>query len=519
MANAKVEKVSLIKIMVAVNIMFNFAVDWAQGEPNSINLSIEKEEILTPVPGPAPKLNNPSVFGSRPGNPFIYRIPATGKRPMSFSAESLPESLSLNPVSGIITGNSPKVRGEYLMVLKVRNSDGQDQKAFKLIVGDRLALTPPMGWNSWYIHSSSVSETDIRQAADVMIASGMADYGYMYVNIDDGWSKKEGDEPYRNYCGNILPNEKFPDMEGLTEYIHSKGLRAGIYTSPGPLTCGKYVGSYQHEQIDAQQFAKWGFDFLKYDWCSYRHRAIDETVYEYRKPYALMGQILQNLNRDIVFNLCQYGMSNVWEWGDEVGGQSWRTERDLSAKNFMRTGLRNSFHAKHAGPGHWNDPDYILIGWVGHRPAREIGPPTPPVLSPNQRYQHMSMWSLMAAPLFFSGDLTRLDDFTLNVLCNAEVIAVNQDELGHQAVVVTSRDDYFVMVKPLADGSTAAGLFNRTGAELVVKVFWSELGIRGQQLVRDLWRQQDIGNHEDYIEIKLPRRGVAMLRLTALNRL
>ena len=235
------------------------------------------------------------------------------------------------------------------MVLKVRNSDGQDQKAFKLIVGDRLALTPPMGWNSWYIHLYYVTDAHMRQATDIMIASGMADYGYMYVNIDDGWSKKEGDEPYRNYCGNILPNEKFPDMERLTEYIHSKGLRAGIYTSPGPLTCGKYVGSYQHEQIDAQQFAKWGFDFLKYDWCSYRHRAIDETVYEYRKPYALMGQILQNLNRDIVFNLCQYGMSNVWEWAMKWAANLADRER-FECENFMRTDFVIHFMPSMPGP-------------------------------------------------------------------------------------------------------------------------------------------------------------------------
>ena len=498
-----------------IGILLTGAMAWAQGEPNVNVPSVEKEEILTPASGPAPRLNNPAVFGTRPGNPFLFRIPATGTRPMSFSVEGLPESLKLDPVSGIITGHSPRQRGEYPLVLTAKNLVGQAQRPFKLIVGDKLALTPPMGWNSWYIHLYYVTDAHIREAADVMIASGMADYGYMYVNIDDSWSKKEGDEPYRDRCGTILTNEKFPDMAALTEYIHRKGLRAGIYSSPGPLTCGKFAGSYQHEQLDAQQFARWGFDFVKYDWCSYRLCALDETVYEYRKPYALMGEILQNVGRDMVFNLCQYGMGNAWEWADQVGGQTWRTERDLSARNFMRTGLRNARHAEYAGPGHWNDPDYLLIGWIGHRPAREIGPVTPTVLTPNQRYQHMSMWSLMASPLFFSGDMTRLDDFTLNVLCNAEVIAVNQDELGRQGVVVTETDDYFVMVKPLADGSTAAGLFNRTGAELAVRVSWQELGVKGFQAVRDLWRQRDVGMCEGYFETTLPAHGVAMLGLSS----
>jgi alpha-galactosidase len=376
----------------------------------------------------------------------------------------------------------------------------------------------------------------------------MADYGYMYVNIDDGWSKKEGDEPYRNYCGNILPNEKFPDMERLTEYIHSKGLRAGIYTSPGPLTCGKYVGSYQHEQIDAQQFAKWGFDFLKYDWCSYRHRAIDETVYEYRKPYALMGQILQNLNRDIVFNLCQYGMSNVWEWGDEVGSHAWRTDGDIGRMFFMVSAFRALYArdgsgidlSKYAGPGNWNDPDYILIGQVSnrytiglgedrnrrHHNARDLlfnlsGVVFNDVyedgkgvsLTPNQQYQYMSLWSLMASPLIFSGDMTNLDDFTLNVLCNPEIIAVNQDYPGKQGTIVKQTSDYFIIVKPLADGSVAMGLFSTCYGQQMVKVSWKELGIQVRQSVRDLWRQRDIGKYEEYFMTSLPRHGVMMVRL------
>ncbi|MCE5184824.1 MAG: putative Ig domain-containing protein [Planctomycetaceae bacterium] len=479
---------------------------------------VEEEVILTPLPGPQPRLNNPTVFGARPGNPFVYRLPATGTRPMTFEAQGLPESLTLDAATGIITGNSPRQRGEYPIVFKARNASGQAEKQFKLVVGDTLALTPPMGWNSWYIHLYYVTDAHMRQAADILVSSGMADHGYMYVNIDDSWSKAEGQEPYRNACGRILPNEKFPDMKALTDYIHGKGLRAGIYSSPGPLTCGKFAASFGHEQLDAQQFAEWGFDFLKYDRCSYRLIENGESVYEYRKPFAMMGAILQNVNRDIVYNLCQYGLGDVWEWGAQVGGNTWRTERDLRAASFLRTGLRNAAHAQFAGPGHWNDPDYILIGWLGHRPAREQGPTTPTPLTPNQRYQHMSLWALSAAPLFFSCDLTQLDAFTLNVLCNAEIIAVDQDELGVQGRVVTETDDYFVMVKPLADGSKAVGLFNKTKSRQTIRVSSQELQVAGKQSLRDLWRQKDIGLFEEAYETTLERLGVTVLRLSSAEK-
>lgn len=487
---------------------------YAQEQPKVSATAAQQKDIRTPAAGSAPKLNNPPVFGARPGNPFIYRIPATGKRPMSFEAQGLPDSFKLDPAAGIITGNCPAQRGEHSIVLTAKNADGEDQKTFKLIVGDKLALTPPMGWNSWYIHYNRVTETDMRLAADAMIASGMADNGYMYVNIDDCWSKKQGEEPYRDSCGGILTNEKFPDMKALTDYIHGKGLRAGLYTSPGPWTCAKYVGTYGYEQIDAQRFAAWGFDFLKYDSCSY-HRSKeylkDKTRYEYIKPYALMGEILKNLNRDMVYNLCQYGMDSVWEWGARVEGQSWRTMGDVGFMSFLEAGLRNCQYADYAGPGHWNDPDYILIGWVGD--AKKMGEGAPVSLTGNQQYQYMSMWSLMASPLFFSGDMTRLDDFTLNVLCNREIVAINQDELGFQGKLVTQTEDSFVLAKPLADGSMAVGLFNKTGEEKAVAVSWQELKIEGSRLVRDCWRQRDLGTFSDRYEIKLPANDVTVVRL------
>ncbi len=490
-------------------------IDYNGKPPVAIDPVHPEPYILTPKPGPSPKINGPLVFGARPGNPFIYRIPATGNRPMQFGAEQLPPSLKLDAKTGIITGNSPAERGEYPVVLTAKNEQGTDRRPLNLMVGDTLALTPPMGWNDWYIHYNRITDADMRASADQMIDTGMADYGYMYVNIDDCWSKKNQDEPYRDDCGRILPSTKFPDMRALTDYIHSKGLRAGIYTSPGPWNCAGYTGSYGHEQLDAQQFAEWGFDFLKYDWCSYGRYARGKSRYEYVKPYALMGEILKNLDRDIVYNLCQYGMDSVWEWGESVNGNCWRTTGDLGlSSSFMDIGLSNARHDQYAGPGHWNDPDYILIGWVGN--AHGMGEGKPTHLSPDQQYQYMSMWCLMAAPLIFSGDMTKLDDFTLNILCNAEVIDIDQDPLGVQGKIVRQDVKHFVMIKPLQDGSKAIGIFNLQGYEaLEVSLPWSEVDLETPRRIRDPWRQKDLARSEikSTYQVTLPEYGVRLLRL------
>lgn len=423
---------------------------------------------------------------------------------MRFSAEGLPASLSLDTATGIITGQTPVQAGSYAVLLRAVNGAGKAARRFRIVAGDTLALTPPMGWNDWYTHYHRITDPLVRQAADAMIASGMADYGYQYVNIDDCWMTKPGsgdpmlDTAPRDASGAILPNRHFPSMRELTAYIHSKGLKAGIYTSPGPLTCARYTASYQHELADARQFAAWGFDFLKYDWCSYGRIAAGKTQEDYMKPYRQMGEILRALDRDVVFNLCQYGMGEVWKWGGAVEGNSWRTTGDLGlAKDtrlpgFYSIGLRNAAHYQYAGPGRWNDPDYILIGVIGN--AHSISDqPKLTSLSANEQYSYMSMWALMAAPLFFSGDMGRLDPFTLNVLCNAEVIAIDQDPLGVQARIVRHNGDEFVLAKPLEDGSLAVGLFNLSSTPRTISATFGELGIDGPRRARDLWRQRDSG--------------------------
>ncbi len=491
---------------------------------------------LTPKAGPAPRINGPLVYGVRPGSPFLYRIPCTGERPIKFSAENLPAGLALDPASGIITGRI-SVAGTNSVMLMARNSRGMAKREFRIVVGSRLALTPPMGWNSWYIYYHQITEAAMRAAADQMVASGMADYGYQYVNIDDCWTTQPGANdpevsgPDRDADGRLVPNKRFPDMKGMVDYIHGKGLKAGIYSSPGPRTCAGFVGSWEHEARDARTFADWGFDFLKYDWCSYGRifREGDPRLTNavsgkpekgpeaYKFPYQLMFRELQGLDRDIVFNLCQYGAAEVWTWGGDMGN-CWRTTGDLgSARDaklpgFYSIGFSNARHWQFARPGAWNDPDYILIGWIGTNRGKDFKRTN---LTPDEQYSYMSFWSLMAAPLVFSGDMTRLDDFTLNVLCNAEVIGVDQDPLGRQARMVRQTESEFVMVKDLEDGGKAIGLFNLGEQPGPVSVSWAEIGVSGKQRVRDLWRQKDLGEFDQEFHTELPKHGVAMVRLSS----
>jgi alpha-galactosidase len=275
---------------------------------------------LTPRPAASPRINGPGIYGCRPGSPFAYAIPATGERPIAFAAEGLPRGLRLDVKTGRITG-TVSARGTYPVVLRATNARGAAEKKLRIVCGDTIALTPPMGWSSWYMAYTGISDAMIRSQAEAMVSSGLADHGYTYINIDDGWNIKlkssdpaVGGEP-RDAAGNLRPNRNFPDMKALCDHVHSLGLKIGIYISPGPATCAEYAGSYGHEEQDARQFAAWGFDFLKYDWCYYGDVAPDKSLESLKKPYILMGGILARLGRDMVYNLCQYGMDDVWEWG------------------------------------------------------------------------------------------------------------------------------------------------------------------------------------------------------------
>jgi alpha-galactosidase len=485
--------------------------------------SQQVSDVRTPKPPATPHLNGPKSYGVRPGHPFLYRIPSTGNRPMRYAARNLPHPLKLDKRSGIISGEAPAKPGEYVVTLEAANALGKETRSLKIVVGDKIGLTPQMGWNDWYTHYEHVTGDDVREAATAMIASGMADFGYAFVDIDDCWARKPASNdpalngPARDAHGNILPNDRFPDMPALTSYIHSLGLKAGIYSSPGPMTCARFEGSYQHEDADAHQFAEWGFDLLKYDWCTYGRVAGGKTLEDLQQPYIKMGGILKSLNRDVVFNMCQYGNGDVWKWGRQVGGNSWRTTGDVGVMHgatlpgFYQAGFANAALSAYSGPGGWNDPDYILIGTVGD--ARNIAAPARLTsLTHEEQYSYMSMWSLMAAPLIFSGDMSKLDDFTLNVLCNSEVIDIDQDSLGKQGIIIRKTDDEFILEKPLADGSLAVGLFNLTTEPRSISADWKELGLTEKQTARDVWRQSDLGSFSNSFSTTVLGHSVILVR-------
>jgi len=358
---------------------------------------------------------------------------------------------------------------------------------------DGLARTPPMGWNSWNHFAERVDDAVVRRAADAMVSSGMAAAGYVYVNIDDTW------ETGRDAQGNIVPNRKFPDMKALADYVHSKGLKLGIYSSPGPVTCGGYEGSYGHEEQDARTYASWGIDYLKYDWCS-AGRIYKQT--ELRAVYQKMGEALGRCGRPIVFSLCEYGMVDVWAWGPKVGGNLWRTTGDISDnwKSMAEIGFNQGRLAPYAGPGHWNDPDMLEVGNGG--------------MTVEECRTHFSLWCLLAAPLMAGNDLSAMSAETREILTNREVIAVDQDALGREATRVSSDHGVEVWSRPLADGGRAVGLFNRNAEEAQSGFPWSAVGLAGAPAkVRDLWRHADVAAEADGYHGPVPAHGVVLLRL------
>lgn len=493
----------------ADDISFDHA-DWAEAKiqytgekPAAIEQPTEPAVILTPKPPATPRINGPRIYGERPGKPFLFTIAATGDRPMTFSADNLPTGLSLDASTGRITGSVAE-RGEFLVTLHAKNAAGSIDRPLHVIIGDQIALTPPMGWNSWNCFARAVDDAKVRAAADSIVRTGLINHGWTYVNIDDTW------EGQRDASGNIQSNDKFPDMKALADYVHSKGLKIGIYSSPGPQTCAKFEGSYQHEQQDAKTWADWGFDYIKYDWCSYGKIAKDKSLPELQKPYKVMQDALGQVNRDILYSFCQYGMGDVWTWGAEFGGNCWRTTGDINDSwgSMARIGFSQSDHAKYAGPGHWNDPDMLVVGKVGWGPKLH-----PTRLTPNEQYTHISLWCLLDAPLLIGCDLTQIDDFTMSLLTNDEVLDVNQDPLGKQASKVGGSGTIEVWAKDMEDGSKAVGIFNRGRAEATGTAQFSELGIQGKQVVRDLWRQQDVGTFENEYHTQVPGHGVVLVRI------
>ena len=463
--------------------------------------------ILTPKPGPRPSINGASVFGVRPGHPLLFKVAATGNKPMRFAAANLPDGVTLDTTTGILKGKLEK-SGTYLVHLKVTNPQGVATRDLRIVAGDQIALTPAMGWNSWNCWGLSVSDTKVRAAADAMKQSGLIDHGWTYINMDDGWER-----PSRDSRGHVVPNEKFPNMPAMTAYIHSIGLKAGIYSSPGPKTCGGYLGSYQHEDLDAATYATWGIDYLKYDWCSYGDLYPKPSPDELKKPYQVMRSSLDKVDRDILFSLCQYGMGDVWTWGGSVGGNSWRTTGDIndSWESLSTIGFHQDVCAPFTRPGNWNDPDMLVVGKVGWGPSLHVTH-----LTPDEQYTHISLWCLLSAPLLIGCDMKQLDDFTLNLLSNDEVLAIDQDALGSPARKIGVGTDVQIWTKPLEDGSLAVGVFNLGPKTQGANLSFADLGLTGQREVRDCWRQVNLGVHANSYAIQsIPSHGVVLLMLKA----
>ena len=369
-----------------------------------------------------------------------------------------------------------------------------------------LAATPPMGWNSWNYFAVKVTDADIRAMADALVASGMRDAGYVYVGIDDSW------EGQRDANGNIHPNSKFPDMKGLADYLHARGLKLGIYSSPGPLTCEKYEGSYGHEEADARTYASWGVDLLKYDLCSFQDVMKEKAPGDpdaqnrlMREAFEKMHQALLKTHRPILYSLCQYGVDSVWQWGPNVGAQMWRDTGDIK-NNYDRMliiAMAQMGLAKYAAPGRWNDMDILEVGNG--------------VLSKDEAQSHMTLWAMLAAPLLAGNNLAQMTEDTKSVLMNREVIAIDQDPLGKAAKLLYAEGPLQIWTRPLADGSVAMAIVNTGFARTDMRGIslpLREVGFPNGAHARDLWKEIDLGVINDDRRFPIPKHGVVFLKLT-----
>jgi len=520
--------------------------DWAEArftcgngavlKPHSNKELTRQLGILTPPEKETPQINGAPFFGVRPGHEFLYRLPVSGKRPMQFAATGLPTGAVFDAKKGILSGKVDAA-GDYAISFTAENALGKVTKVFTLKVGDTISLTPPMGWNHWNLHGAGIRPEHVKAAADGMVRSGLADHGWSYVNIDDGWNRKPDAKtadpaiapPTRNPDGTVRPNARFADMKGLADYVHALGLKIGLYSSPGSTTCGGFEGSYGHELADAKSYADWGFDYLKYDWCSYgtvfgrETKGRAATVDDYAKPYRTMSAALLKQNRDIIHAFCQYGMGDVQTWGREAGAQVWRSHGDLKDAWMAVVKAVDSYGDtawKYTGPGFWCDPDMLVVGYLSTDKGLHDSD-----LSPNEQYTHITLWCMLNAPLLLGCDLNRIDAFTRGLLVNDEVLAVHQDALGRTARRTVHDEKTDVWTRPLADGSYAVAVVNRFPFTRQIYLGFAAAGFEpvkrpncncdGENVfeVRDLWRQRDLGVMTDGFALDLPGHATALYRL------
>lgn len=494
----------------------------------------EKQQppILTPKPSPKPRINGAKVFGVRPGHPLLYTIAVTGDRPMKFSATGLPDGAQLDGQTGRITGSVSKA-GSYRVMLRAENALGCAERALKIVVGNDICLTPLLGCNTWGGWGARVKDANLRAAAEAMVRLGLINHGWQYINIDDGWQGKRGGK-----YNAIQPNEKFPDMRALTDYIHSLGLKAGIYSTPWKTSYAGFVGGssddpqgswdkpkrpslgWKHgkhvfESNDARQWAEWGFDYAKYDW------GIDSVELTRRMAKALAAQ-----DRDIVLELSNsvplklaaecVGLCEMTRTTGDLVDLWDRSQMDNAIRKWA-VGIRevmieHDAYAPFQRPGHWNHACNLRVGLLG---GWRDKPLTPSRLTPDEQYSHISLWCLWSSPMIIGTPIERLDEFTLSLLTNDEVLDVNQDPLGKQAVRTEIANGGEILIKELEDGTKAVGIFNPGSAPASLTMQWSQLNVHGKQKVRDLWRQKDLGVFEKEFSAVVQPHGVVLVRLMA----
>ena len=353
-----------------------------------------------------------------------------------------------------------------------------------------LAQTPPMGWNSWNKFGCNVSDKLIREMADAMVSSGMQAAGYQYVNIDDCWQVS------RDASGTIVADPaRFPEgMKALADYVHSKGLKLGLYTDAGTGTCEKRPGSLNHEDQDAKTYASWGIDYVKIDWCN--SEGLDPQV-----QYAKFRDALAHSGHPIVFSICNWGVKTPWRWGPTTGNL-WRTTGDINDTYDRMTliGFGQNGLEKFAGPGYWNDPDMLEVGNGG--------------MKRDEYRTHMALWAILAAPLLAGNDLRSMSPETKELLTNSEVLAVDQDKKGVQGHRVWQEGPLEIWVKPLADGSQAVGLFNRGESATKMTLDFKSIGAPASAKLRDLLDHKDLGTMQNSYSADVPTHGVALVKLS-----
>ena len=464
-----------------------------------------------PQVGP-PELHGATRVGVRPGTELIHTIAATGERPLAFRASGLPAGLALDAATGVVRGTAPATAGTHVVHVAVGNRLGAASAALELVVGDQLALTPPMGWNSWNVFGDAISADVVARIADAIVASGMRDVGYSYLNLDDFWHA-----PARAADGTPVAHpERFPDgIAALADVVHERGLKLGIYSDAGHHTCGGCFGGYGYEAVDAATYASWGVDLLKYDYC---HAPVARSAAEAR--YRTMADALAGCGRSIVFSVCEWGVRRPWEWAPALGASYWRTTPDIfDSFSYTFWGVRgiarrNQALAEYARPGRWNDPDMLVVGNRGRGRVASNLPVGRPLhlpfsvhlrgLDDRQSHTHLTLWAMMAAPLLASSDPAELSPVDRDILLNPEVLAIDQDPLGQQGRVVTRRRGVWVLRKPLASGATALSFSNVSPLRARRRFSLASLGLAGRPDVRDPWARESLGPL-DHLSIDLAR--------------